>query len=294
MNILLLGSNGQVGSALAPLLKGSCNLTAATRQEADFEKLDQLALFVRSAKPNIIVNAAAYTAVDRAESEPDRAHMVNAAAPELLAIEAEKLGAALIHFSTDYVFEGRGETPWSETDNPKPLSVYGKTKLEGEQKVLQACARAFILRTSWVYSAGGHNFLKAILRAARARETLEVVDDQVGSPTGADLVAAMTQKIIERRTDIEHGVYHLAASGYVSWFDYAAHIVAHAQRLQPGAWAVRAVTPIKTSERPSPAPRPSNSRLDTRKLQKALGCTLPAWQKGVDEVVAQIVEDEFL
>ena len=294
MNILLLGANGQVGSALHSLLKNACTLTAATRQEADFEKPDQLALFIRSLRPDVIVNAAAYTAVDRAESEPDLAYMINAAAPELLAIEAEKLGATLIHYSTDYVFEGQGQTPWRETDTPNPLSVYGKTKLEGEQKVLQACAKTFILRTSWVYSAGGHNFLKTILKAARTRETLEVVDDQVGSPTGADLIASMTQKIIQRRTDIEPGVYHLAASGYVSWCDYASHIVAKAQRLKPGTLAVRAVTPIKTSERPSPAPRPSNSRLDTRKLQKALGCTLPAWQKGVDEVVTQIVKDELL
>ncbi len=294
MNVLLLGSSGQVGSALRPLLEGSCNLTAATRREADFEKAGQLASLVRSTKPDIIINAAAYTAVDRAENEPGIAHMVNAAAPETLAIEAEKIGATFIHFSSDYVFDGRGEAPWSEADSPNPLSVYGKTKLEGEQKVLQACTRAIILRTSWVYSASGHNFIKAILQAALARETLEVVDDQVGSPTGADLIASITQKIIERHKEIEPGVYHLAASGYVSWFDYASHILAHAQRLKPDAWAVRTVKPIKTSARPSPAPRPSNSRLNTGKLQKALGCTLAAWQEGVDAVVLQLVKGGLL
>jgi dTDP-4-dehydrorhamnose reductase len=294
MNILLLGSTGQVGSALVLLLKPACNLTAATRQDADFENLEKLALYIRSARPDVIINSAAYTAVDRAESEPALAYLVNAAAPEVVAIEAEKLGARLIHYSTDYVFQGDGDTPWGEVDTPKPLSIYGKTKLEGEQKILKACSSAFILRTSWVYSAGNSNFLKSILKAALKRQTLEVVDDQIGSPTGADLIASMTQKIIETRAAIEPGIYHLAASGYVSWFDYAERIIAHAKRLEPDAWAVRSIMPIKSDSLASPAPRPLNSRLDTKKLQAALHCSVPAWHEGVDATVRKVLKDGLL
>lgn len=294
MKILLLGCNGQVGTSLQPILQKMGTLSVATRQDADFTDIASLQQCVRDALPDVIINAAAYTAVDRAESEPELAHQVNSLAPEVLAQEAERLGATLVHYSTDYVFDGSGSDPWRENDKPNPLSVYGKTKLEGEMRVLNATSRAYVLRTSWVYSAHGHNFLKTILRAARSNDVLEVVDDQIGAPTGSELIASLTKDIINLRAEIETGVYHLAASGFVSWFDYATHVIGAARQMPGANLQVREINPVKTANRPSAAPRPLNSRLGTSKLSAALGVRLPPWQEGVDELVEKVIGDNLL
>ncbi len=294
MKILLFGGNGQVGASLQPILSKMGSLIVATRKDVDFTDTERLGRFVRAASPDLVVNAAAYTAVDRAEVEPELAHQVNSLAPEVLAQETERLGATLVHYSTDYVFDGSGIDPWREADAPNPLSIYGKTKLEGEMRVLDATSRAYILRTSWVYSAHGHNFLKTILRAARSQDVLEVVNDQIGAPTGSELIASVTKNIIDRRADMAAGVYHLAASGFVSWFDYATHLIGAARQTAGANLQVREVTPTKTANRPSAAPRPLNSRLDTSKLSAALGISLPPWQEGVDQLVAKVIGDELL
>ena len=295
MKILLFGSNGQVGSALKPILSGIGDVRVATRKDVDFSDPVGLGPFIRSASPDVIVNAAAYTAVDLAEEEPDLAHTVNAVAPGILAHEAERLAATLIHYSTDYVFDGTGDRPWTEKHRVNPLSVYGKSKAEGERRVLQSTSQAFILRTSWVYSVDGHNFLKTILRAASTKETLDVVSDQMGSPTGSSLIAEITGDVIERRAQIEPGIYHLAASGFTSWFEYASHIIEIAKtHAAEGFIATRAVNPIKSIDRPSPAPRPLNSRLNTDRLQRALGREFPSWQEGVDDVAAKLIREDLL
>lgn len=270
------------------------DLTVAIRENVSLTDTENLRRFLITASPNVIVNAAAYTAVDRAEREPAIAHQVNALAPEVIAREAEQLGATLVHYSTDYVFDGSGDLPWREEDAPNPLSIYGKTKLEGEQRILAATRRAYILRTSWVYSAHGHNFLKTILRAARSNDTLAVVDDQIGAPTGSELIASVTREVIEQRADVATGVYHLAASGFASWFDYATHVIERARQLPGSHLKVRTVNPTKTTDRPSAAARPLNSRLDTSKLSAALGLSLPPWQEGVDQLVAKLIGDELL
>lgn len=295
MKILLFGGNGQVGSALKPLLSGIGDLCVATRQDVDFRDPVGLEPFIRSISPDVIVNAAAYTAVDRAEEEPDLARTVNAVAPGILAHEADRLGATLIHYSTDYVFDGTGDRPWTEEDSVNPLSVYGRSKAEGERRVLQSASQAFILRTSWVYSIDGHNFLKTILRASSAKETLDVVCDQIGSPTGSALIAEITANVIERRAQIEPGVYHLTASGFTSWFEYASRLIEMAKmHAANGLIVTRAVNPIKSIDRPSPASRPLNSRLNTDKLQRALGREFPSWQEGVDEVAAKVLKETLL
>lgn len=295
MKILLFGGNGQVGSALKPILSGIGDLCVATRKDVDFSDPVRLGPYIRSISPDVIVNAAAYTAVDRAQEEPDLAHIVNAVAPGILAQEAARLGATLVHYSTDYVFDGSGDRPWAEEDSVNPLSVYGRSKAEGEQRVLQSACRAFIFRTSWVYSIDGHNFLKTILRAASTRETLDVVCDQIGSPTGSALIAEITGDVIERRAEIEHGVYHLTAAGFTNWFEYASYLIEMAKmHAAKGFIATRAVNPIKSIDRPSPAPRPLNSRLNTDKLQRALGLEFPSWQEGVDDVAAKLMKEKLL
>jgi dTDP-4-dehydrorhamnose reductase len=253
--------------------------------------LEALRAAVRSAKPSVIINAAAYTAVDRAEAEPELAARINAEAPQVLAIEAERLGASLIHYSTDYVFDGTGSRPWTEGDPESPINTYGRTKLEGERRVAAACTRHFIFRTSWVYSAAGSNFIRTILRAARERPRLEVVDDQIGAPTGAKLIAAVTAQVIERRAEIAAGTYHLAAGGAVSWFEYANYILECAHQSRPQCKLARDILPVPSSSRPSPAARPRNSRLNTSKLEAALGGALPPWQLGVGEVVEAIMSE---
>ena len=300
MKILLLGKNGQVGWELQRSLAPLGEVTALDRYSTDFcgdlGNLAGLRETVQRLRPQVIVNAAAHTAVDKAESEPELARLINATAPGVLAQEAHQLGAWLVHYSTDYVFDGSGSQPWVETDTPAPLSVYGHTKLEGEQLIAQHCPKHLIFRTSWVYAARGGNFAKTMLRLARERERLTVIDDQWGAPTGAELIADVTAHAIRQvlqRPDGQPGaagIYHLAASGQASWNLYAKHVLAQAVQAQPAiALVAKEVAPVPTSAFPTPANRPHNSRLNTAKLQSTFGLRLPPWQQGVDRMLAEIL-----
>ncbi|MEF8720599.1 MAG: dTDP-4-dehydrorhamnose reductase [Candidatus Accumulibacter necessarius] len=296
MRILLFGKRGQVGwelqRSLAPLgqivaldCEGQGNLCG------DFTDLAGLVACVRAVAPDVIVNAAAHTAVDKAESEPELARTINALAPGILAEEADRLGAWLVHYSTDYVFDGSGDTPWRESDPTGPLGVYGKTKLAGEQAVAR-CHRHLLFRTSWVYAARGNNFARTMLRVACERERLQVVADQIGAPTGADLIADVTAHALRsvcQRSDLA-GLYHLVAGGETSWHGYARHVIEHARQAGRAIRvAAAAIEGVPSSAYPLPAPRPHNSRLDTGKLQAAFGLSLPAWQIGVDRMLAEVL-----
>ena len=300
MKILLLGKNGQVGWELQRSLAPLGEVTALDRYSTDFcgdlGNLAGLRETVQRLRPQVIVNAAAHTAVDKAESEPELARLINATAPGVLAQDAHQLGAWLVHYSTDYVFDGSGSQPWVETDTPAPLSVYGHTKLEGEQLIAQHCQKHLIFRTSWVYAARGGNFAKTMLRLARERERLTVIDDQWGAPTGAELIADVTAHAIRQVQQRpvgphdEAGIYHLAASGHASWNSYAKHVLAQAAQAQPAIELVaKEVAPVPTSAFPTPANRPHNSRLNTAKLQATFGLRLPPWQQGVDRMLAEIL-----
>ncbi len=296
MKILLFGKGGQVGWELQRSLAPLGELVALDFDSADFcgdfSQPEALADTVRAVRPDVIVNAAAHTAVDKAESEPALARTLNATAPGVLAREAATLGAWLVHYSTDYVFDGSGSTPWQETDSPAPLNVYGQTKLEGEQLVAQHCTKHLILRTSWVYAARGGNFAKTMLRLAQERDRLTVIDDQFGAPTGAELLADVTAHAIRHlQQHPEHaGLYHLAAAGHTTWFSYANEVLAGARAagvaIKTEASAVEAVP---SSAFATPARRPHNSRLDTRKLQTTFGLRLPPWQQGVARMLAEIL-----
>ena len=296
MKILLFGKNGQLGWELQRSLAPLGDLIALDRHSqdlcGDLGNLPRLADTVRALRPDVIVNAAAHTAVDKAESEPELARTINALAPAVLAQEAGKLGAWLVHYSTDYVFDGSGSRPWLETDTPAPLSVYGQTKLEGEQLIAAHCSRHLIFRTSWVYAARGGNFAKTMLRLAQERERLTVIDDQFGAPTGAELIADVTAHAIRQamQRPQDAGLYHLAASGETTWNGYAKQVISQAGRAQPAIKIVaNEVACVPTSAFPTPARRPHNSRLNTDKLQATFGLTLPAWQQGVDRMLAEIL-----
>jgi dTDP-4-dehydrorhamnose reductase len=298
MKILLLGSNGQVGWELQRSLAPLGEVVALQRETAanpqglcgNLEDPEALLHSVRTLRPAVIVNAAAYTAVDKAETDADRAKAVNATAPGLLAQEAATLGSWLVHYSTDYVFDGSGEQPWHEDDATAPLSVYGRTKWEGEQAIRDSGCHHLILRTSWVYAARGGNFAKTMLRLAAERDELKVINDQIGAPTGADLLADVTALVLHRlqtRPELA-GTYHCVAAGQTSWHGYARHVIewarAHGRPIQVAPEAVR---PIPTSGYPTPARRPLNSRLDTFKLRHAFGLHLPAWQQGVERMLTE-------
>ena len=296
MKILLLGKNGQVGWELQRSLAPLGEVVALDRHSTDFcgdlGNLSGLAATVQAMRPDVIVNAAAHTAVDKAESEPELARTINALAPGVLAQEADKIGAWLVHYSTDYVFDGSGTRPWLESDAPAPLSVYGRTKLEGEQLIAEYCKNHLIFRTSWVYAARGGNFAKTMLRLAQERERLTVIDDQWGAPTGAELIADVTahavRQALERPQDA--GLYHLAASGETTWNGYAKHVIAQAGRAQSAInLIVKEVAAVPTSAFPTPAQRPHNSRLATGRLQTTFGLTLPDWPCGVDRMLAEIL-----
>ena len=296
MNILLLGKGGQVGWELQRSLSVLGHVTAldhdSTGHCGDFANPAGIADTVRALRPDIIVNAAAHTAVDKAESELDLARLLNATTPGVLAEEAARLGAWLIHYSTDYVFDGSGSRPWVETDVPAPLSVYGRTKLEGEQLIQQSGAQHLILRTSWVYAARGGNFAKTMLRLAQERERLTVIDDQWGAPTGADLLADVTAHAIRhlQQRPQDAGLYHLVAGGETNWNLYAKYVLDQAQKAQSAIKMVaKEVTPVPTSAFPTPAVRPHNSRLNTTKLQTTFGLTLPHWQQGVARMLYEIL-----
>ena len=298
MKILLLGKGGQVGwelqRSLAPLGELVALEFDSTDYCGDFTNLEGLANTVRKVRPDIIVNAAAHTAVDKAESEPDLVRTINALAPGILADEAEKLGAWLIHYSTDYVFNGSGTTPWKETDATGPLGVYGQTKLEGEQAVAR-CTRHLIFRTSWVYAARGANFAKTMLRLAKEREELKVIADQIGAPTGAELLADVTAhaiRAVQTRPDGLKlaGLYHLAAAGETSWHGYAQFVIEEASVLgETLKVSPDRILPITTADYPTPARRPANSRLDTTKLQTTFGLHLLDWEDGVRRALTEIL-----
>jgi dTDP-4-dehydrorhamnose reductase len=297
MKILLLGKNGQVGwelqRALAPLGEVvALDFDSPGELRADFSQPESLTATVLAVAPHIIVNAAAHTAVDKAESEPDLARAINATAPGVLARAAAASGAWLMHYSTDYVFNGQGEQPWKEDDATGPLSVYGKTKLEGENLIRQSGCKHLIFRTSWVYAARGGNFAKTMLRLAKERDRLTVINDQVGAPTGADLLSDLTAHALrtaQLRPDVS-GTYHAVACGHTHWHGYAQHVIDFARAAgQPIKVAPDQITAVPTSAFPTPAQRPANSRMDTSKLQKTFGVNLPAWQFGVERMLTEIL-----
>jgi dTDP-4-dehydrorhamnose reductase len=289
MKILLLGKNGQVGWELQRSLAVLGHVVALDRRGAgelvgDMQDLAGLVRTVKAVRPDVIVNAAAYTAVDKAESEPDVPQAINAEAPGTLAREAAALGAWLVHYSTDYVFDGTGTSPWSEDSPTGPLSVYGSTKLAGEQAIRASGCQHLIFRTSWVYAARGNNFAKTMLRLAKERDELRVVSDQLGAPTGAELLAdGVTHAIRAARANSSlAGTYHLAASGETSWWEYARFVIEHARAAgAPIRVAADAVLPIQTADYPTPAKRPLNSRLATSKFTEAFHLTIPPWREGV-------------
>ena len=299
VKIILFGKGGQVGwelqRSLAPLGEVVAVDFDSTDFCGDFKNLAGLAETIRQVKPNIIVNAAAHTAVDKAESEPDLARTINALAPGVIAAESQKLGAWLVHYSTDYVFDGSGNQAWKETDTPAPLSVYGQTKLEGERAVAANCAKHLIFRTSWVFAARGGNFAKTMLRLAKERDSLNVIDDQIGAPTGADLLADITALALQRvqMQPLQHelaGLYHLVADGSTSWHGYATLVIEQARNAGIDIKTLHnAINKIATKAYNTPAKRPLNSKLDTSKLQTAFNLHLPPWQQGVTRMLTEIL-----
>lgn len=298
MKIIVLGCNGQVGWELQRALAPLGDLTALGRETSsglcgDLENPDDLRRTLRRLRPHVIANAAAYTDVDRAESEPERAHRVNTEGTRILAGEAKRLDAWLVHYSTDYVFDGSGTEPWHEEDAAAPLNVYGKTKWQGEQAIRDTGCRHLIFRTQWVYSSRGNNFIRAILRSAAERDTLEVVGDQVGAPTGAELIADVTAHAIRsaaaRRAP--SGTYHLAARGETTWHGYARFLVENARR---AGWPIRlnddAIAAVGSDSLPAPAQRPRNTRLDVDRLEQTFELRLPDWHSGVARLLAQMRE----
>jgi dTDP-4-dehydrorhamnose reductase len=290
MKILLIGKGGQVGRDLHPLLAQFGQVLAPNRHDFDFCRPDSVRNCVRATRPDIIVNAAAYTAVDKAESEPELARAVNAVGPGILAAEAHELGALLIHYSTDYVFDGSKATPYLETDPGNPLNTYGKTKLEGEEAIRNSGCDHLIFRTSWVYSRQGSNFLLTMLRLGREREELRIVDDQIGAPTSSGALARATAKLLKTRVrgdSANSGTYHMTASGYVSWFGFASAIFESYPN--PSDLCVRRILPIQANDYVTPARRPLNSRLDCSKLRDVLGISMQPWQEGLTEVMNSLV-----
>ncbi len=290
MTIWLLGGSGQVGSELLPLLQefGPVEAPARSHPGGDLSDPEAVGRAIEAARPDVVVNAAAYTAVDRAESEPTLADAVNAQAPGAIARACARVGAWMVHYSTDYVFDGSGDRPWRESDTPAPLSVYGRTKLAGEQAVAVALRHHLVFRTSWVHGVHGGNFIRTMLRLAAERDHLNVVSDQIGAPTGARLIAQVTVQALRAamaRPELA-GLYHLAAGGETSWQGYASFLVeearAHGHILRAAPDQVR---PILTRDYPTAARRPLNSRLDTHRLQATFGLRLPPWQEGVRQTL---------
>lgn len=296
--ILLIGANGQVGFALQTALSHMGEVVACTRAELDLgevaTKPHLISDLVQAIRPSVIVNASAYTAVDKAESDTEHARTLNAVVPGLLAQAANEVGACMVHYSTDYVFDGTKKGSYQEQDQTNPLSVYGQTKLQGEQAVAKACARHLIMRTSWVVSAHGGNFLKTMLKLGLERDHLRVVADQIGAPTSAKLIAQTTAQLLETMlfapgTDPRWGLYHLTASGQTSWFYYAQYVLSQARAR---GWPIKVaddnIEAIATADYPVAAPRPHNSKLDTSKIRQTFNVVLPDWTEGVDDVLAEL------
>ncbi|CAI8974629.1 MULTISPECIES: dTDP-4-dehydrorhamnose reductase [Pseudomonas] len=295
MKILLLGKNGQVGWELQRSLAPLGELISVDRHAVDglcgdLTDLEALRATIKAVKPDVIVNAAAYTAVDKAESESELADLINGQAVRVMAEEALAGDSLLIHYSTDYVFSGTGSRSWSEDDPVAPLNQYGASKLAGEHAILESGCRHLIFRTCWVYAARGNNFAKTMLRLAKDRESLSVISDQIGAPTGADLIADVTALSIlkvMRRPELA-GIYHLAARGEVSWHGYASHVINFA-KANGEELAVNAINKIATTAYPTPARRPLNSRLNTQKLRNNFSLHLPDWQSGVTRMLREVL-----
>lgn len=283
MRILLTGGQGQVGWELRRTLAVLGEVIAPGRDALDLASADSIVAAVRTARPGLIVNAAAYTAVDQAESESDLAMRVNGYAPGILAEEAHKAGAMLVHYSTDYVFDGSKAAPYVEADPVAPLNAYGRTKLAGEQAVMASGAAHLILRTSWVYAPRGRNFLLTVRKLGRERKELKIVDDQIGAPTPARMIAEATAHLVSGNPAESAGIYHLSAAGQTSWHEFAAEIL----RGVEGAAMVR---PIPTSEYPTPARRPKNSLLDNSRFLKHFGFALPDWRVGLQLCLEELRE----
>lgn len=295
MKVLLFGAGGQVGRVLAAMLPQVADLVALGRDEADFTRSGHLADLVAEARPDVVINAAAYTAVDRAESEPELATQVNAAAPAELAVAAGRAGATLIHYSTDYVFDGTKAGAYVETDPTAPLNIYGRTKREGEVAIAASGADFLIFRTSWVHAPGGNNFIAKMLKLAAERDALKVIDDQIGAPTSARLIAQTTLRALAARAagnPLASGIYHLTASGETSWNGYARFVIAEAiRRGLPLKAGPEDVESVPTTAFPTPARRPLNSRLSTAKLREALGVEMPDWHEGALETLDATLKD---
>lgn len=290
VKILLLGPNGQVGWELQRSLQPLGEVVVLGRQQGDLcgdlAQPEALSATVRALRPHVIVNAAAYTAVDKAEEEADLAHAINTEGPHVLAHEAARLGACLVHYSSDYVYDGTGDQPREEDAPTAPLSVYGRTKLQGEHAIRASGCRHLIFRTSWVYGARGNNFARTMLRLAMDRDELRVVDDQIGAPTGADLIADVTAHAL--RAGMDNGTWHLAAAGETSWHGYARFVLDWARsRGLPVRVKDEALLPISSEDYPTAATRPRNSRLSTQKLQRDLGLCMPDWSSGVRRMLEE-------
>ena len=295
MRILLTGKHGQVGFELQRALAPLGEIHAVDYADCDLADAAAVSTLVRSVRPDLIVNPGAYTAVDKAESEPALAHAVNTVAPGVLGDEAAKLGAWVVHYSTDYVFDGLNQGAYAEEDLPNPQSVYGRTKRDGEIALQQSQAQHLIVRTSWVVGAHGNNFAKTILRLALEREQLNVVADQHGAPTSAALLADVTAQLIRQRqrdgdNHFPFGLYHVVAGGETTWCEYARFVVSEALAAgKPLKLVPEAIRGIRSSEYPTAAKRPANSRLSTDKLCRTFGFELPDWRNGVRHVLQQIL-----
>jgi dTDP-4-dehydrorhamnose reductase len=277
---LLLGANGQVGTELRRSFADAGEVIACDRARADLSHPEKLRALVRDIRPDVILNAAAYTAVDRAESEPDLAMLINGTAPRVLAEEAAKTGALLVHYSTDYVFDGTKDGAWIETDATHPLSVYGKTKLAGEQGIQETAAKYLIFRTSWVFGPYGQNFLRTMLRLGKEKPQLRIVDDQIGAPTSSSAIANATRAVLKGAADIPSGIYHMSCAGQTSWYGFARAIFTQA--------ATPEIIPITTEEYPTPARRPRNSVLSNQKLKTTFRVELPSWEEALQRVLQSI------
>lgn len=287
MHVLVTGASGQVGSATAQCLKSCARMSPTDRADLDLSKPDTIPAILDKIAPDLIINAAAYTAVDRSEEEPALAHRVNAEAPGAMAQWCASHDVPLIHFSTDYVFDGHGTRPWSEDDSSRPLSVYGASKLAGEERVRAAGGCSLIIRTSWIYAASGANFLRKIAELATAREELRVVVDQIGAPTSAALIADSLRHMLasglpafRKGANEAHGLVHLAASGEASWYDFATRIV-EGLKSRGIRLVTERVVPVRTEDYPFRAPRPLNSRFNLGRLRAVFGITPPHWQEGL-------------
>ncbi len=288
--ILLTGIHGQVGHALLPQLS-DYDVVGLSRDALDLTNTDAIRQTILDIKPDLIINPAAYTAVDKAESEPDLAHAINATAPQIMAKAAAELGSALIHFSTDYVYDGLKQSPYIETDTVNPKSVYGLSKLAGEEAIRAVGLPHLILRTSWVYGAYGKNFLQTILRLARERDQLGIVADQIGAPTSSMSIAKAVAQLVAQWDGKQSGVYHFTNTGNTSWHGFACEIVQQYNFLNqqpPLKVDVQAIKPLTTADYPTSASRPANSCLDNRKLQQDFGIALPRWQAGLQAVMRDL------